>query len=294
MQPVRGAREGCELLPPEVAGADLLRGDLRLLRKDAGDELLRGHFEAEDRHRRPRRLGRLDSVGLVLQEPFGGGERHVGRQRRLAHSGPPGDDDQVRALQPADARVEAGEAGGDPGEAASAVERGLGVADRGHRRLAERLGLAFGAAFLGNLVELGLGLLDLHERGDLLAGVERALDEVPPHPNEGAQQSQIVNLLGEIAGADDRGARAGELGEIGRTADLLHRLVALEQWLQGHRVRDPVRVGHPEDRFVDSPVQRLEEMVRLQFELDVLDQPVVDHQCAQKRGLRLDILRQRL
>ena len=116
-----------------------------------------------------------------------------------------------------------------PGQMAAAVERALGHFDRELGRFGERLGLAFGAAFFGDLVELGLGLLDLRERGDLLAGVERALDEVPAHPNEGAQQSEVVNLLGEIARADDRRARAGQLREIGRSADLLHRLVGVEQ-----------------------------------------------------------------
>ena len=40
-------------------------------------------------------------------------------------------------------------------------------------------------------------------------------------------------------------------------------------------------------------MQRLEEMMRLQPDLDVLDQPVVDHQRAEQRGLRLDILGER-
>jgi hypothetical protein len=39
-------------------------------------------------------------------------------------------------------------------------------------------------------------------------------------------------------------------------------------------------------------MQRLEEMVRLQPYLDVLDQPVVDHQRAEKRRFRFDILRE--
>jgi hypothetical protein len=39
-------------------------------------------------------------------------------------------------------------------------------------------------------------------------------------------------------------------------------------------------------------VQRFEEMVRLQLELHVFDQAIVDHQRAQKGGFRFDILRQ--
>jgi hypothetical protein len=37
-------------------------------------------------------------------------------------------------------------------------------------------------------------------------------------------------------------------------------------------------------------VERLEEMMRLELQLDILDQPIVDHQRAKKRRLRLDIL----
>ena len=81
--------------------------------------------------------------------------------------------------------------------------------------------------------------------------------------------------------------------QIGRPADFLHRLVGLEDRLRSVTgLATMLLVGQPQDGLVDPPVQRLEEMVRLQPELDVLDQPVVDHQRAQQRGLRLDILRQ--
>ncbi len=175
----------------------------------------------------------------------------------------------------------------------AAVERALGHFERELGRVTEALGLALGAAFLGDLVELGLGPLDLGERGDLLAGIQRAFDQVAADADEGAEQRQIIDLRGEIARADDRRARAGQLGEIGRAADLLHRLVAVEHRPQRDRVGDPVGVGHPQDRFVDAAVHRLEEMIGSELELDVLDQPIVDHQRAQQRGLGLDILRKR-
>ena len=41
-------------------------------------------------------------------------------------------------------------------------------------------------------------------------------------------------------------------------------------------------------------MQRLEEMIGPKFELDVLDQAVVDHQRAEQRGLRLDVLGERV
>ena len=154
----------------------------------------------------------------------------------------------------------------------------------------ERLGLAFDPAFLGNLVKLGLGAFDLLERRDFLAGVERAFDQVAADPDQRAKQRQIVDLLGEVAGADDRRARPGQLGKIGRPADFLHPFVRFEHRPQGHRVGDHVLVGQAKDRIVDPPVQRLGEMVRLELQPDILDQPVVDHQRAKQRRLRLDIL----
>ena len=41
------------------------------------------------------------------------------------------------------------------------------------------------------------------------------------------------------------------------------------------------------------PWSRLVEMLGAQLELDVLGEPVIDHQRAEQRGLGLDILRQR-
>ena len=177
---------------------------------------------------------------------------------------------------------------------AAAVERLLGHLQRFLGGFGEALRLAFGAAFLGDLVQLGLGALDLSEGGNVLTRIERAFHEIAADADEGAQQREVVDLSGKVAGADDRRARAGQLGEIGRPADFLHPLVGLEQRLQGHRIGDAVAVGQPQDRFVDAAVQRLEEMVRLELELDVLDQPVVDHQRAEQRGFGLDVLREGL
>ncbi len=56
------------------------------------------------------------------------------------------------------------------------------------------LRLAFGAAFLGDLVELGLGPLDLAHRIDVLAGVERALDQVAADADQRAEQGEIIDL----------------------------------------------------------------------------------------------------
>ncbi len=94
---------------------------------------------------------------------------------------------------------------------------------------AKRLGLAFGAALLGHLVQLGLGALDLSEGGNVLTRVERAFDQVAADADQRAEQRQIVDLVREVACADHRRARSGQLREIGRAANLLHPLVGIEQ-----------------------------------------------------------------
>jgi hypothetical protein len=143
---------------------------------------------------------------------------------------------------------------------------------------------------LGVLVELGLGTLDLLERLDVLAGVERAGDEVPADPDQAAQQRKIVDLRREIPGRDQRGARTGQLRQIGRAADLLHRLVRLEQGLQRDRVGDHAAVGQAKDRLIDAAVKRFEEMIGAKLQLDILHQPVVEQQGAKQRGFGLYIM----
>ncbi len=187
-------------------------------------------------------------------------------------------------------RIDVGKAGGDARQRAARIERGLGDQQRFLGGVGEGLDLAFAPALLGDLVELGLGAFDLFERLDVLRRVERSGDEVAADRDQAAEQREIVDLRGEIARRDQRRARAGELGEVGRPADLPHRLVGLEQGLQGDRIGDHVAIGEAKDRLVDAAVQRLEEMVGAKLELDILDQPVVEQQRAQQRGLGLDVL----
>src|SRR3546814_7127716 len=66
------------------------------------------------------------------------------------------------------------------------------------------------------------GGLDLRARIDFLGGIERAIDQRPPHRHQGAQHREIVDLLRELLGADQPRARSGELREIRGAAQLLH------------------------------------------------------------------------
>ena len=103
-----------------------------------------------------------------------------------------------------------------PRQMAAAVERLLGLLERQPGGLAEALDRVGRAALFGDPVELALGPLDLGQRRHFLGGVERALHHIAPDTDEGPQQGQVIDLRGEIARADHRRARAGQLGEIGR------------------------------------------------------------------------------
>ena len=102
-----GAGELAELLLADLAHSEVFGADPGLLGEDSSRELIGGHFEAEQRHRRTSRFARLDAVLIVAQKPPRRSETDVGRKRALAHAGAAGDDDQVGLVKPADLAVEA-------------------------------------------------------------------------------------------------------------------------------------------------------------------------------------------
>ena len=124
-----GARQLAELLLADLAHAQILGADPRLLGEDASRELVGRHFEAEQSDRGAGGFTRLDAVLIVAQQPLRGGESDVGGKRALAHARAPGDDDQVGLVKPADLAVEAVEAGRDSRQMAAAVERAFGHLD---------------------------------------------------------------------------------------------------------------------------------------------------------------------
>ena len=108
-----GPRQLAEFLLADLAHAQILGADARLLGEDTSRQLIGRHFEAEQGDRRAGRLLRLDPVFAVLEEALRGGEGDVGAERALAHAGTAGDDDQVGFVKAADLGVEAVESGGE-------------------------------------------------------------------------------------------------------------------------------------------------------------------------------------
>ncbi|PAV66731.1 hypothetical protein WR25_03666 [Diploscapter pachys] len=178
---------------------------------------------------------------------------------------------------------------GDARQVAAAVQRTLGHLDRHRRRLREGLGGVFRAAVARDLVQFLLGQLDLRARIDLLGRIHRTFDERPADLHQRAQHREVIDLRRELARTDQAGARSGQAGEIGRTAQLLHPLIRFEHGPERdggcQHVVDPQSLDRGEDAAVDGFV----EMRGFQPVDQVVGQPVVDHHRAQHRGFGFDV-----
>jgi hypothetical protein len=84
----------------------------------------------------------------------------------------------------------------------AAVQRLFDILDRFGRGGEEALHAPRFAFAFGHLIKLRLGLLDLLLGIDRLAGVERPFNQPATDADQFAQQGEVVNLLGEIARAD--------------------------------------------------------------------------------------------
>ena len=148
----------------DVAPADLGGRDGRLFGDDPGRQLLGRHFEREKADDATIN-GFPGAVGfafvLVRTSDV---EGDVGRKRRLAHAGTPGDDHKIGRLQAAHVAIEIGEARRDPDSVrrAHTLRRHIDGGRQGMRKSAET---ALVAAGFGNRIEFSLGILDLFARG---------------------------------------------------------------------------------------------------------------------------------
>ena len=109
-----------------------------------------------------------------------------------------------------------------------------------------------------------------------------------------AQQGEVVDLFGQLAGCQQALTVLRQLGEIGDPAQLFQRLVALEIGLQRHRRRDRIAVEQLVDALVNALVHRFVEMMRLERGIKLLHDLVVDQHRAKECGFRLDIAGQGL
>ena len=273
----------------DVAAADAVAGDARLLGQQAGGELLGAHFQREHRdaalrHRvRDRRAGRpppspcaAPNAILVASAVF----PMPGRPARISRS-----DGCIPPILASKSRkpVDRPETPPARWKARSApriasVSARLKVtkpplappSEASSNSDCSAASICFGPSSSGVGAE---GVV--HHR---LADV----DQLPAQP-------RIMDRAAILAGIDDADHRGEELREIGGAADLLQHAGMLELALQGHGVGELPRLDAPRDGLEDAAVDRVGEMVGGEELADPLIGLVVGQQRAEQGLLGLDV-----
>ena len=218
-----------------------------------------------------------------------GGKGHG--ERRLAHRGAPGEDQEVRRLQPRQLLVEPGEPGRHARDLARLVVGALDEADRRGEDGGEVAEAAAGFADLGEREQLLLRAFDLLQGRRPGLRVVGLVDEVLAEPDQAALDRKLVDDPAVLDGVDDRLGRVGKAGEVARPVELLERLLLVEEveerlGVGQHPLADPLGADL-EQALVDG----LEEVLAAQELRDPVVGLVVDEHGAEQRLLRLQVVR---
>ncbi len=287
-QRLRRVHEAVPFRIGEAAGADLAHLDLGLLRENARGQLRGRHFQREQQHRRAA-LG-FGAFGFVFGPHVRRIERHVGGKRRLPHAGTAGDDDEVGGMQAAKQGIEIGESRRHARDVAAARERPLRARDRLRERNVESERAFAEAALLRHAVERFLRLLDLFARADLDRRFEGRVDDVLADPDQLAPHREVGEDACVILDVGKCRGGARETDEIGVTADLGEARILLHERLQGERRDDVAFRPHALDRFIETLMQGIVEMLGLEQIGDALERIVVDQDRTQQRLLDVDVV----
>ena len=215
-----GLENRVELGLADAPAPDLVGGHPRLLAEDAQRQLLGGHFQRKEGDRIA-----VDLVHLVEVVPLAHGgagciEGDIGRERRLAHAGPPGQHHEVGALEAAQLPVEVLEAGRHAGQAAFAAEGALGHVDGGFEGADEGPEAGLFGPGRGKLEQPVLGLLDPAGRGEVEVAVIGLVDDLAADGDERAAQMQVVDRMSEGDRVDDADGARRQFGQVARPADI--------------------------------------------------------------------------
>ena len=273
----------------EVPGAQVPDVDPRLGAEHAVGELLARHFEREDRHSPPRLL---PAVVRVVGRLVGRRHRHVDGdvedEAGLPHAGACGDDREVPGVKPGGDAVVAGEAGGDAGDSPAARAR-LGERLEGRLDDLEQLLDARAPLDAGEVVDLLLGVVD-----ELLG---LAVVEVPLRGDPLARQDQLPDapLLVDVPPVrrDVRHRRRGEqhLRDVRHPSYLREPLAIAQPRRDLHAVHRLPLLPELDAGLVDAPVRLRVEVLRLQELEHAVERRGIDHDGAEERLLRLEIVR---
>ncbi len=280
--------ETVEILLPDLAAADPVTRDPRLLREQTGGELVRAHFQREDRNAP---AGYRIRVGLprFSQDGAGSAEPDLGRKRRLTHGRTAGQDHQVRVVQAAQLGIQVTQPGRQAGDAARRVEGALGMVHGRRQRALEGDEAAARLACLGEVEQLLLRGLELLLAIQLRLRPEGAVHQRLTHIHKLPAQPAIMDDAAILAGIDHADHGGDELAEIGGAAHLIQQAGMLELRAQGHRIGKLARLDPALDRGEDAGVDGVREMVGRQELADALIGLVVRQQRAEQRLLRLEV-----
>lgn len=179
------------------------------------------------------------------------------------------------------------------GQASIALIGGRGALDRLGQRLLEADETARGRAFLGEVVELLLDVLDQGARLDLGIGTG-GIGQVVADADQFASQGQLVDDLGVFDGriAGDRAFHKD--GEIGGATDLLEAVIAVELGLQYDGIGQRAAADQVGGGLIDATVDGVVEMGGFQPVGDPVIHLVVVQQRTQEGLFGLQIVRCRI
>ena len=198
LQLAAGARKLAEIFAANFAHPQQFGTDPRLFGQDTRCQLIRRHFQTEERHFCADALIRWDAVFLFTQPPLRRVERDIGYKRGFAHARTPGQYHKIAVMQAANLGIDAVQARGDARQVAARLQRLFHVSDRFGGCRQEAFHAARFAFAFGNFIQRGFRRLNLSLGIDILAGVERVFNQSATNADQFAQQRQIVYLLRKI------------------------------------------------------------------------------------------------
>ncbi len=258
---------------PEESLAETLRVHAGLRGQHARRQLFLGHFQRENRD------GNAHLQGGILGDVQGKGG--------LAHARPAGDDDQIGVLEPRGDVVDLVETGRHPCDqflfGIEPLDRFEAVLDDVPDRVERGTDLVFGDLEDG-MFRLVQDAVDVH------AGIVALVEDLGGRADETAQDALFLDDLGVIGDVDRRGDIVHQRGEIGRSPDLFHPFLILEDVAQGDQVARLVPVGKLDDGGKDLPVGLAVEVGRLQQLQNRVQGQIVQQDAAQNGLLRFEVL----
>ncbi|MND83426.1 hypothetical protein D3C80_752900 [compost metagenome] len=143
-------------------------------------------------------------------------------------------------------------------------------------------------ARLGQRIEGLFGLFDLFVGGRVRVG--RLLDHLAADADQVATQGQVIDDAGIVGRVGRRGGAVDQVGEVAQTAELMKRRVLLEPLHQNGRFGQQALADVVLDRLEQPLVEGLVHMRAAQAVAQPLEHGVVEHQRAQQRLLRLQVM----